>query len=91
MRRTARPRRSGWNYVYDPVNAAKITAYVQYISPVKGVRDELVKARRRRCGARRQHHLFPDDEKKARLKVFASLDADTDVELTDAFLKATGG
>ena len=29
------------NFVYDPVNAAQLTAYVQYVSPVKGVRDEL--------------------------------------------------
>ncbi len=30
------------NYVYDPVNAARITAYVQFISPVEGVGEELV-------------------------------------------------
>ena len=79
------------DYVYDPVNAAKITAYVQYISPVKGVRDELVKLGGDAAALADSTILFPDDEKKARLKVFASLDADTDVELTDAFLKATGG
>ena len=31
------------NFVYDPVQAAQLTAYVQYVSPVKGVRDELIK------------------------------------------------
>jgi spermidine/putrescine transport system substrate-binding protein len=31
------------NYVYDPKHAAQITAEVQYISPVKGVADELRK------------------------------------------------
>ena len=31
------------NFVYDPVQAAQLTAYVQYISPVKGVREELIK------------------------------------------------
>ena len=30
------------NYVYDPVNAARISAYVQYISPVEGSGEELV-------------------------------------------------
>jgi spermidine/putrescine transport system substrate-binding protein len=30
------------NYAYDPVNAARITAYVQFISPVEGAGDELV-------------------------------------------------
>ena len=34
------------NFVYDPVNAAKIAAYVQFISPVRGVQDELRQARR---------------------------------------------
>ena len=29
------------NFVYDPVQAAQLTYYVQYVSPVKGVRDEL--------------------------------------------------
>ena len=31
------------NFVYDPVQAAQLTAWVQFISPVKGVRDELIK------------------------------------------------
>ena len=30
------------NYAYDPVNAARITAYVQFISPVEGSGEELV-------------------------------------------------
>ncbi len=30
------------NFVYDPVQAAQLTAWVQFISPVKGVRDELI-------------------------------------------------
>ncbi len=32
------------NYVYDPVNAARIAAYVGYMPPVQGVRDELRKS-----------------------------------------------
>jgi spermidine/putrescine transport system substrate-binding protein len=31
------------NYVYDPVNNAKLTNWVQFISPVQGVGDELAK------------------------------------------------
>ena len=31
------------NYVYDPAVAAKIAAYVNYVPPVKGVKEELVK------------------------------------------------
>jgi hypothetical protein len=35
--------------------------------------------------------LFPDAEASARLNVFGSLDEETDIELTEAFLQATGG
>ena len=31
------------NYVYDPVVAAKIAAYVNYVPPVKGAKEELLK------------------------------------------------
>ena len=31
------------NYLYDPVVAAKLAAYVNYISPVKGAKEELEK------------------------------------------------
>lgn len=31
------------NYWYDPVNAARLTAFIQYISPVEGTADELTK------------------------------------------------
>jgi len=27
------------NFVYDPVQAAQLTAWVQYVSPVAGVRE----------------------------------------------------
>jgi spermidine/putrescine transport system substrate-binding protein len=32
------------NYVYDPKVAAKIEAYVNYICPVKGAKEELQKS-----------------------------------------------
>jgi spermidine/putrescine transport system substrate-binding protein len=31
------------NYVYEPKNAAKITEYTHYLSPVKGVKEEVAK------------------------------------------------
>ena len=31
------------NFVYDPAVAAQIAAYVNYVPPVKGVKEELVK------------------------------------------------
>ena len=32
------------NYVYEPAVAAKIAAYVNYVTPVKGAKEELQKA-----------------------------------------------
>ena len=31
------------NFVYDPVIAAQIAAYVNYVTPVKGAKEELAK------------------------------------------------
>jgi spermidine/putrescine transport system substrate-binding protein len=31
------------NYVYDPVNQAQIEAYVNYVSPVEGTKEVLLK------------------------------------------------
>jgi spermidine/putrescine transport system substrate-binding protein len=78
------------NFVYDPVNAAKITSYVQYISPVKGVRDELVKLGGDSAALADSQILFPDDATKKRLKIFADLSASQDLELQQRFNKITG-
>ncbi len=54
------PAAAKWmNYVYDPAHAAQITNYVQYISPVQGVQDELVEDGRRRREARREPAPVP--------------------------------
>jgi spermidine/putrescine transport system substrate-binding protein len=31
------------NYVYDPKVAAKLAAYINYVTPVKGAKEELAK------------------------------------------------
>ena len=48
------------NFVYDPVQAAQLTYWVQYVSPVKGVRDELDQHRWRRGGACREPDPVPE-------------------------------
>ncbi len=56
------------DFVYDPAEAARITAWVQYISPVLGVRDELVAQGN---GALAENPiLFPDDETARRLSTW---------------------
>ena len=75
------------NFVYDPVEAAKITAWVQYTSPVKGVREEVAKI----DPALAENTLvFPDDDTRRRLRQFAPLDMDVEAEFEEAFSKITG-
>ena len=59
------------NFVYDPVQAAQITAYVQYVTPVKGVQEELVKMGGDAADLADSPILFPDDEDAGRFKSFA--------------------
>ena len=79
------------NYVYDPVQAAQITYYVQYLSPVKGVRDELVKMGGDAATLAESPILFPDTETQKRLRVFATLPDDIDQHMTERFNKIIGG
>ena len=79
------------NFVYDPVNAAKIAAYVQFVSPVLGVRDELVKLGGDAAALAENPLLFPSDEDKVRLRVFAEMAEDLDQRVTDRFITITGG
>jgi spermidine/putrescine transport system ATP-binding protein len=79
------------NYVYDPVQAAQITAYVQYVTPVKGVKEQLIKMGGDAASLAASPILFPTDAILARLKVFADLPSDVDQAITTRFLGITGG
>ncbi len=79
------------NFVYDPVQAAQLTYWVQFIPTVKGVRDELVAMGGDAAELADSPILFPDDEEAARLNVFVDLPAELDAALTERFLSITGG
>ena len=79
------------NFVYDPVNAAKIAAYVQFVSPVVGVRDELVKLGGDAAALADNPLLFPTDEDKTRLRVFDDMPEELDQQVTDRFISIIGG
>ncbi|HWM20133.1 MAG TPA: polyamine ABC transporter ATP-binding protein [Ilumatobacteraceae bacterium] len=79
------------NFVYDPVQAAQLTYYVQYVSPVKGVRDELVNMGGDAAALADSTILFPTDEDSSRLHLFAEMPDDLDARITDRFLGITGG
>jgi spermidine/putrescine transport system substrate-binding protein len=57
------------NFVYDPAVAAQIAAYVNYVTPVKGAREELAKTDPETSN---NTLIFPDDELLAQLRQFDS-------------------
>jgi spermidine/putrescine transport system substrate-binding protein len=75
------------DFVYDPVQAAQLTVWVQFQSPVKGVRDEVAKLDPELAD---NPLVFPDEETRERLFPFAALDLDTEAEFEEAFSTITG-
>ncbi len=73
------------NFVYDPVNAARITAWVQYISPVIGVREELQRLGGDAAALARNPILFPDAETSRRLFTWGGLPVEVEDELDARF------
>jgi len=78
------------NFVYDPVNAAQITAAVQFISPVQGVQEQLRKMGGEDAALADSPLLFPDDATKARLHTFANLSDDQEAKFDEEFSKISG-
>ncbi len=74
------------NSVYDPVVAAKIAAYVNYVTPVKGAKEELAKTDPDTAS---NTLIFPDDATLAQVKQFDSAALDNDEYIT-AWQKVLG-
>ena len=75
------------NYYYDPVVAAEVAAYVNYICPVEGAREameqldpELVE----------NQLIFPGEEMLARSHVFRALSADEETKYNEQFQAVIG-
>jgi spermidine/putrescine transport system substrate-binding protein len=75
------------DFVYDPVQAAQITAWVGYVSPVEGVRAELEKLD---ASLAEDPLLFPDDATLAQTQTFAQLPEDVEAEYDAAFSAIIG-
>lgn len=73
------------NAVYDPEIAAKITSWVGFISPVKGVRDALADLGGADAELAENPVLFPDSETAARLFVWDGLESELDNEFDAQF------
>lgn len=78
------------DYVYDPENAARITEFVGYNTPVAGVRDILAAGDEYQRSLAESVLLFPDDATTARLHVFANLDEDAEATLDERFSSIVG-
>ena len=57
------------NFVYDPKIAAQLAAYINYVSPVKGAKEE---ARKLDPALADNPLIFPDDETLAKVVIFDS-------------------
>jgi len=75
------------NFVYDPVEAAKLTYWVQYVSPVAGVQDELAKIDPELA---QNPLLFPDAATSALTQSFPSLSEEAEAQFDAAFSRIVG-
>jgi spermidine/putrescine transport system substrate-binding protein len=67
------------NWVYDPAIAARIAAYVNYVTPVKGAREELAKTDPETAN---NTLIFPDEETLSQVKQFDSEALNNDEYIT---------
>jgi spermidine/putrescine transport system substrate-binding protein len=75
------------NYVYDPVVAARIAGYVNYVPPVKGAKEELAKTDPETAD---NELIFPSEETLARIKDYPTLSLEEEREATEAMQRVTG-
>lgn len=75
------------DFVYRPAIAAQIEAWVNYICPVKGAREELAKIDQELAD---NILIFPTDEMLTKVKRFKSLDEEEETYFNDEFSNLTG-
>ncbi|MEB3307422.1 MAG: spermidine/putrescine ABC transporter substrate-binding protein [Cyanobacteriota bacterium] len=78
------------NWVYQPQEAARIAAAVQYISPVQGVQDILAKDPAT-AGLARSPLMFPDASMQQRLHSFGPLSEAEEARWEERFARITEG
>jgi spermidine/putrescine transport system substrate-binding protein len=67
------------NFVYDPAIAAQIAAYINYVTPVKGAKEELAKTDPELAS---NPLIFPDDDTLSQVKQFDSVALDNEEYIT---------
>jgi spermidine/putrescine transport system substrate-binding protein len=78
------------DFVYDPVNAARITAGAPFISPVTGVQDELRKMGGEAAALADSQLLFPDASTLALLQSWGNLDEEEEQRFDEEFARISG-
>ena len=75
------------NYYYDPVNAATVAAYVQYITPVKGAKEAIAKIDPTLVD---NQLIFPSDETLAKVSIFMPLEPAQQTKYEQKFQQLIG-
>ena len=76
------------NYVYDPKNQAQIEDYVNYVSPVAGTKEELLK---QDPSVANNPLIFPSDKFTAKCDVAPNLTGQEEQDVTRAFDAVVSG
>jgi spermidine/putrescine transport system substrate-binding protein len=75
------------NYLYDPAVAAKLAAWVNYISPVKGAKEELEKSD---PDIANNELIFPPPEVQEKIHAYPNLSPADERTMQEAMAKVTG-
>ena len=75
------------DFVYRPEIAAKIAAYINYVTPVKGTQEELAKIDPELAES---PYIFPSDKDLESSYIFRQLKPDEERELQESFQRAIG-
>ena len=76
------------NYVYDPEVAAKIAAYVNYVTPVEGAKEVLAESDPETA---ENPLIFPAQDTLGQLSVFGDIDVEQEQQMNEAFQAVVGG
>ena len=76
------------NYYYDPVNAAELAAYVNYITPVAGAYEAAIELD---PALAENKQIFPDDEYLGRTRSFRTLNSQEEQSFEAAWSKVQLG
>jgi spermidine/putrescine transport system substrate-binding protein len=77
------------NYVYEPENAAQIAAYVNYTTPVEGVKEVYEKQGEKELA--NNELIFPSDEFVADCSTQPSLSGEDEKEIEQAWAQVVSG